>query len=97
MQRVVTSNIEFIYLVLIYLALKSIYDIIFESTVAAVLLDLVYLSFFTVSSCNHRQNIPTVVRQKSHWIIIINDKRNVWKCKLIFPIDTLLQKYINNW
>ncbi len=32
-----------------------------------------------------------VVRQKSHWIIRINGKINVWKCKLIFPTDTLQQ------
>ncbi len=30
-------------------------------------------------------------RQTSHWIIIINGKMKVWKCKLIFPIDTLQQ------
>ncbi len=30
-----------------------------------------------------------VVRQKYHWIITINGKINVWKCKLIFPSDTL--------
>ncbi len=29
---------------------------------------------------------------KSHWIITINGKINVWKCKLIFPNDTLQQK-----
>ncbi len=29
--------------------------------------------------------------QKYHWIITINGKRNVWKCKPIFPPDTLLQ------
>ncbi len=29
---------------------------------------------------------------KSHWIITINGKMNVWKCKLIFPTDTLQQK-----
>ncbi len=33
-----------------------------------------------------------VVRQKSHWIITMNGKMNVWKCKLIFPSDTLQQK-----
>ncbi len=33
-----------------------------------------------------------VVRQKSHWIITVNGKMNVWKCKLIFPTDTLQQK-----
>ncbi len=26
-----------------------------------------------------------VVRQKYHWIITINVKNYVWKCKLIFP------------
>ncbi len=30
-------------------------------------------------------------KQKSHWIITINGKINVWKCKLIFPTDTLQQ------
>ncbi len=30
--------------------------------------------------------------QKAHWIITINGKMNVWKCKLIFPTDTLQQK-----
>jgi len=29
--------------------------------------------------------------QKSHCIITINGKRDVWKCKLIFPTDTLQQ------
>ncbi len=28
---------------------------------------------------------------KSHWIITINCKINVWKCKLIFPTETLQQ------
>ncbi len=30
--------------------------------------------------------------QTAHWIITINGKINVWKCKLIFPPDTLQQK-----
>ncbi len=30
--------------------------------------------------------------QKSHWIITINGKINIWKCKLIFTPDTLQQK-----
>ncbi len=34
--------------------------------------------------------------QKSHWIITINGKRNVWKCKLIFPTDTLQQRKNTN-
>ncbi len=33
-----------------------------------------------------------VVRQKSHWIITINGKINVCKCKLIFPTESLQQK-----
>ncbi len=33
-----------------------------------------------------------VVRQKSHWIITTNGKMNVWKCKMIFPTDTLQKK-----
>ncbi len=33
-----------------------------------------------------------VVRQKSHWIITINVKINVWTCELIFPTDPLQQK-----
>ncbi len=32
------------------------------------------------------------VQKKSHWIITINGKMNVWKCELIFPTDTLQQK-----
>ncbi len=35
------------------------------------------------------------VRQKPHWIIRINDKMQVWECKLIFPTDTL-QQYIRD-
>ncbi len=31
-------------------------------------------------------------KQIYHWIIRINDKMNVWKCKLIFPTNTLQQK-----
>ncbi len=37
-----------------------------------------------------------VVRQKSHWIITINGKMIVWKCKLIFPTDTLQQEEITD-
>ncbi len=33
-------------------------------------------------------------KKKSHWIITINGKINVCKCKLIFPTDTLLQQSI---
>ncbi len=34
----------------------------------------------------------SLCKQKSHWIITINGKSNVWKCKLIFPTDTLQRK-----
>ncbi len=34
----------------------------------------------------------SLCKQKSHWIITINGKINVWKCKPIFPTDTLQQK-----
>ncbi len=34
----------------------------------------------------------SLCKQKSHWIITINSKMNVWKCKLIFTTDTLQQK-----
>ncbi len=30
-------------------------------------------------------------RLESHWIITINGKMSVWKCKLIFPTDTQKQ------
>ncbi len=32
-----------------------------------------------------------VVRQKYNWVITIHGKMNVWKCKRIFPTDTLQQ------
>ncbi len=34
----------------------------------------------------------SLCKQKSHWIITINGEMNVWKCKRIFPTDTLQQK-----
>ncbi len=34
----------------------------------------------------------SLCKQKSYWIITINGKNNVWKCKLLFPADTLQQK-----
>ncbi len=34
----------------------------------------------------------SLCKQKSQWIITINGKMNVWKCKLIFPTDILQQK-----
>ncbi len=68
--------------------------------VCTVLLDLV--SVCSVSSC-HSDRLDDdqirslcgaldVFRQKSHRIITIDGKIYVWKCKLIFPTDTLQQK-----
>ncbi len=66
--------------------------------VAAVLLDLVCLSLFCFfmsfrqtddDQIRSLSGVLAVVRQKYHWIITINGKINVWKCKLIFPSDTL--------
>ncbi len=34
----------------------------------------------------------SLCKLQSHWIIAINSEMNVWKCKLIFPTDTLQQK-----
>ncbi len=55
------------------------------------------VSVCSVSSCDSRQTDDDQIRslcgaQQSHWIITINGKMNVWKCKLIFPTDTLQQK-----
>ncbi len=56
------------------------------------------VSVCCVSSCYSRQTDDqirslcgalAVFRLKSHWIITINGKTNVWKCKLIFTTDTL--------
>ncbi len=33
-----------------------------------------------------------LLSDKNLWIITINGKLNVWKCKLIFPTDSLEQK-----
>ncbi len=72
--------------------------------VATVLLDLVCLSLFCFFmsfqtdwwSDQIRSDLCVehwlLCKQKSHWIITINGKINVWKCKLIFPTDTLQQK-----
>ncbi len=64
--------------------------------VATVLLDLV--SVCSVSSC-HSDGLMMIrsdlclehwlSSDKYYWIIAINGKMNVWKCKLIFPSDTL--------
>ncbi len=40
----------------------------------------------------HRLMSDSLCKQKSHWIITINGKINVCKCKLIFPTDTQQQK-----
>ncbi len=74
--------------------------------VATVLLDLVCLSFFCFFMSFQRDWMmmrsdfcveqclmsDSLCNQKSHWIITINAKMNVWKCKPIFPTDTLQQK-----
>ncbi len=67
--------------------------------VATVLLDLVCLSCLHVipdrlddDQIRSLCGALAVIRQKSHWIITITCKMNVWKCKLIFPTDTLQQK-----
>ncbi len=73
--------------------------------VDTVLLDLVYLRlfcFFVSFQTNwmmrsdlcveHRLLSDSLCKQKSHWIITINGQNNVWKCKLIFPADTLQKK-----
>ncbi len=74
--------------------------------VATVLLDLVCLSLFCFfvsfqtdwmmirsDLCvEHRLLSDYLCKQKSHWIITINGKMNVQKCKLILPTDTLQQK-----
>ncbi len=73
--------------------------------VATVLLDLVCLSLFcffmsfqtdwmirSALCVEHWLLSDSLCKQKSHWIITINGKINVWKCKLIFPSDTLQQK-----
>ncbi len=62
--------------------------------VATVLLDLV--SVCSVSSCYSRQTDDDDQICAEQTIIslvtTINGKMNVWKCKLIFPTDTLQQK-----
>ncbi len=74
--------------------------------VGTVLLDLVSLSLFCFfmsfqtdwmmmrsDLCvEHWLLSDSLCKQKSLWIITINGKMNVWKCKLIFPTDTLQQK-----
>ncbi len=80
--------------------------------VATVLLDLVCLSLFCFfmslqtdwmmmrsDLCvEHWLLSDSLCKQKSHWIITINGKMNVWKCKLILPTDTLQQKIeITDW
>ncbi len=74
--------------------------------IATDLLDSVFLSLFcffmffqtdwmTVRSdlcVEHWLLSDSLCKQKSHWIITINGKNNVWKCKLIFPADTLQKK-----
>ncbi len=70
---------------------------------ATVLLDLVCLSLFMSFQTDwmmfrsdlcveHWLLSDTLCKQKSHWIITINGKLNICKCKLIFPTYTLQQK-----
>ncbi len=44
------------------------------------------------SLCGALAVSDSLCKQKYNWIITINGKMNVWKCKLIFPTDTLQQK-----
>ncbi len=73
--------------------------------VVTVLLDWVCLSLFCFFmsfqtdwwwsdqiSEEHWLFSDSLCKQKSHWIITINSKMNVCKCKLIFSTDTLQQK-----
>ncbi len=74
--------------------------------VATVLLDLVGLSYFCFfisfqtdwrmmrsDLCvEHWLSSDSLCKQKSHWIITINGKMNVWKCKLLTLTDTLQLK-----
>ncbi len=50
----------------------------------------------SVSSCHSRltddDQISVWSKLKSHWIITVNGKINRWKCKLVFPTDTLHKK-----
>ncbi len=50
------------------------------------------VSVCSVSSCHSRQTDDDQIyvwsKLKSHWIITVNCKMNVWKCKPIFPTDT---------
>ncbi len=42
-----------------------------------------------IRSLQHWLLPDSVCKQNSHWITKMNGKMNVWKCKLIFPTDTL--------
>ncbi len=75
--------------------------------IATVLLDLVCLSlfcFFMPSFFMMRSDLcvehsllwDSSYKHKSHWIITVNGKMNVWKYKLIFPTDTLQKKIETN-
>ncbi len=64
---------------------------------ATVLLDLVCLSFFMSFQTDWMMIRSDICLEHwllsdIHWIITINGKMNVWKCKLIFPTDTLQQE-----
>ncbi len=71
--------------------------------VATVLLDVVCLRFFMSFQTDWMMMmirsdlcVEHWLLSEIHWIITINGKINVWKCKLIFPTDTLQQKIEKN-
>ncbi len=45
-----------------------------------------------IRSLEHWLLADSLWKQKSNWILTINSKMNVWKCKLIFPTYTLQEK-----
>ncbi len=61
-----------------------------EASRDTVLLDRV--CFFISRQTDDEQITSLCGAQTSHWVITINGKINVWKCKVIFPTDTLQQK-----
>ncbi len=53
--------------------------------------DLMVRSDLCVEHCAP-ECTDSLCKLKSHWITTINGKIYVWKCKLIFPTDTVQQK-----
>ncbi len=77
-----------------YLSMRIVFQVVLQyGDVVTFLLDLV-CPFFSVSSCHPRLGdgeirslcralaVTLLVHTISHWIITINGKMNVWKCKL---------------